>query len=509
MRNVLRRQLTVTAIVATAVAATVVPAFGQLKGPSSSAASYVIPVAPGVVTKSILTVGDSVNLKPDGSPYRFVGIPDGTGAYDNNDGTFTFLVNHELGATAGIARAHGSAGAFVSSWVIKKSDLTVNSGKDLISTVAPVAGGTGPFGRFCSADLPEVGAFFNPASGLGTTEKIFMNGEEIGAEGRAFGTIVSTGEAHYLPKLGKFSWENSVASPFAQNKTVVVGLDDSTPGQVYVYVGDKTATGSVIDKAGLNNGKLYGIKTPVALETTVSGAAAGTFSLVDMSDVVSPSSSTSGALTQTTSVVRGVTEFARPEDGAWDPSNPNDFYFVTTGANTGTGTVPNRLYKVTFTDITQPELGGAVSVVLTGTASSANTSLPFTMDNITVVTGLDGRTRVLMQEDPGNSSRLARIWMYTPDSGELLEVATHNPALFTTGQPGFITQDEEASGIIPAWDILGPGWFLQSDQIHAGIAGELVEQGQLSAIFIPQSIPEPTSAGLLFVAGAALLRRRK
>ncbi len=507
--KVSRRQVIVSSIIAIAVVGTGASAFGQMSGPSSSKPSYVLPVAPGVVTKSILTVGDSVNNKPDGSPYRLVGIPDGTGAYDNGDGTFTFLVNHELGTAAGITRAHGSAGAFVSSWIVDKSDLSVRSGKDLITSVAPVAGGTAPFGRFCSADLPEVGAFFNPASGLGTTERIFMKGEEIGAEGRAFGTIVSTGEAHYLPKLGKFSWENSVASPFAQNKTVVVGLDDSTPGQVYVYVGDKTATGSVIDKAGLNNGKLYGLKAPVARETTVSGAAAGAFSLVDMSDVVSPSTSTSGALTQTTSVVRGVTEFARPEDGAWDPKNPNDFYFVTTGGNTGTGTVPNRLYRVSFIDIAQPELGGTVTAVLTGTNSSGNTSLPFAMDNLTVVSGLDGRTRVLIQEDPGNSSRLARIWMYTPDSGELLEVATHDAALFTNGQPGFITQDEEASGIIPAWDILGPGWFLQSDQIHAGIAGELVEQGQLSAIFIPQSIPEPTSAGLLFVAGAALLRRRK
>ncbi len=46
----------------------------------------------------ILTVGDSVNTKLDGvSPYRMVGIPDGLGAYDNGDGTFTVLMNHELG----------------------------------------------------------------------------------------------------------------------------------------------------------------------------------------------------------------------------------------------------------------------------------------------------------------------------------------------------------------------------------------------------------------------------
>ncbi len=29
-----------------------------------------------------------------------VGIPDGLGAFDNHDGTFTVLMNHELGNTA-------------------------------------------------------------------------------------------------------------------------------------------------------------------------------------------------------------------------------------------------------------------------------------------------------------------------------------------------------------------------------------------------------------------------
>jgi hypothetical protein len=87
-------------------------------GPSSSASPYVVRAIPGVVTRSILTVGDSVNTKPDGiTPYRLVGIPDGLGALDNGDGTFTLLMNHELGSTAGIPRAYGAAGAFVSRWV--------------------------------------------------------------------------------------------------------------------------------------------------------------------------------------------------------------------------------------------------------------------------------------------------------------------------------------------------------------------------------------------------------
>jgi hypothetical protein len=37
--------------------------------------------------------------------------------------------------------------------------------------------------------------------------------------------------------------------------------DDTSPlGQLYVYVGDKQSTGNDITKAGLTNGKFYGIK---------------------------------------------------------------------------------------------------------------------------------------------------------------------------------------------------------------------------------------------------------
>ncbi len=58
----------------------------------------------GVIVKAILTTGDSPNLKPDGvTPWRMVGIPDGAGALDNGDGTFTLFNNQELTPTVGIS----------------------------------------------------------------------------------------------------------------------------------------------------------------------------------------------------------------------------------------------------------------------------------------------------------------------------------------------------------------------------------------------------------------------
>ena len=89
------------------------------KGPSTASTPYLVPAASGVRTVSVLTVGESVSPKLDGvTPYRMVGLPDGLGAYDNGDGTFTLLMNHELGATSGVVRAHGARGAFVSAWPI-------------------------------------------------------------------------------------------------------------------------------------------------------------------------------------------------------------------------------------------------------------------------------------------------------------------------------------------------------------------------------------------------------
>src|SRR5262245_11191749 len=112
-----------------------------ITGPSSSQSPYLVPTAPGIAITSIMTVGDSVNLKPDGvTPYRAVGIMDGLGAFDNGDGTFTLVMNHELPVTVvsdvatpiGTTRAHGNAGAFVSMWTIDKSTLEVLHGEDFL-----------------------------------------------------------------------------------------------------------------------------------------------------------------------------------------------------------------------------------------------------------------------------------------------------------------------------------------------------------------------------------------
>lgn len=441
-------------------------------GVSSSQNPYVLPSVPNSTMISVLTASDAVG------GYKMCGIPDGMGIFDNGNGTFTLLMNHEMGSTAGIARAHGQSGAFISKWVINKNTLAVVSGTDLIQNVN-LWNGTGytnynasnsttlsAFGRFCSADLPDVNAFYNSSTNMGTQERIFMNGEEVGNEGRAFAHVVTganAGTTYELPFLGKASWENAVAKPNSGNKTVVGLLDDSSPGQVYFYIGTKTNTGTPVDMAGLTNGKLYGVSvTGMLAESSASVPVAGTtFTLIDLGNV----SAISGSSLNTLSNNMGVTTFLRPEDGAWNPLANGDFYFNTTNSFTS----PSRLWKLSFTNPAIPELGGTITAVLDGTEG------PKMMDNLCI----NNTGQILIQEDPGNQAHLAKIWSYDIAKDVVTQIAEHDPARFVSGGVSFLTQDEESSGIIDASTVLGPNTYLFAEQAHYAISGEIVEGGQI------------------------------
>jgi hypothetical protein len=438
----------------------------------------VIPSKDGVFTKSLLTVGDSV----DG--YRLVGIPDGLGAYESRPGTYTVLMNHELPNNRGVPRTHGAIGAFVSKWVIAQRSGRVAAGQDQIHSIATWNPLTSTYNapakgvalaRLCSADLGARSAFYDRHEGVGYNGPLFLSGEENGPEGRAF-AHAEGGISWELSSLGKFSWENAVANPATGRKTVVVGTDDSTPGQVYVYVGDKKTTGNPAERAGLTGGKLYGVKvTGFPIDPINTGVPSGTaFTGADLGNVKNKT----GAQLQADSLAAGVTEWQRPEDAAWDPEHPNDLYFAITASFTN----QSKLYRLRFVDPANPAAGGKVDQLLTGLENGGTSERFHMLDNITV----DRRGNVMLQEDPGGQDYLARIWQYRIKDDSLTEVATFDPAKFTPGKPGFITNDEESSGIIDASEILGQGWYLFDAQVHlANPDPELVEYGQLLALFVP------------------------
>lgn len=459
-------------------------------GPSTTTTPYMWPSVPSATVKSILTVGDLVG------GYPLAGLGDGLGAFDNGGNTFTLLMNHEMGSTSGTVHAHGQVGGFVSKWVINKSNLQVVSGGDLIQNVKLWTGTTyttynaaspstlTAFARFCAADLPELTAFYNPLTGNGSQDRIFMNGEETGNEGRGFAHVASgveLGTSYQVPHLGRYSYENAVASPYPQEKTIVVGLDDATPGQVYVYIGNKSNTGNPIEKAGLFGGKLYGVGV-LGMVNEQSGsfpAANTTFNLIDLGLV----QNLTGSTLNTNSNNAGVTNFLRPEDGAWDPNRPTDFYFVTTNSFNS----PSRLWRLRFNDIENPELGGKVEVMLTGTEG------PKMMDNMV----MDNHGHILIQEDPGGQNHTAKVWEYKISNDGLAQVMDHDTTRFKTGGVNFLTLDEESSGIIDMQGILGAGWFILYDQAHYALPSPLVDGGQLLAFYNPATAAANPEINLL------------
>jgi phosphodiesterase/alkaline phosphatase D-like protein len=556
-------------------------------GPSTTTTPYLIPTGTGVTVTSILTVGDTA----PGSTYKLAGIPDGLGAFDNNDGTFTLLVNHEIGSTSGAAHGPLTAGAFVSQWVIKKSDLSVVSGGDLIKNVYswdPVtqkSSATALAGialnRFCSADLASVSAFYNSATGLGTAERLFLNGEEGGSNGYALATVSSGNNKGNTFILGKFDlntngsaasvlstvqlnvaaasttsnavtlvgsaprelavgaqllgqtvtaittvaaipasgttpavpavttvtlsgnantaitaatptnftlagvggWENFLANPFAQNKTVVIGNSDGGTGiqsnAVAVYVGTKTNTGTEVDKAGLTNG--------VTKFINITGSPA---EIVDTKTrATNIKDGTAFTLSATSS-----TAFSRPEDGAWNPSNPNQYFFVTTDQldqvadGVGTQIGRSRLWRLNFADITNPDAGGTIDLLLDGTEGQTM------FDNLTV----DRYGHITLLEDTGNAQHNGKTWQYDIATDKLTQLTKFDPARFgdvvpVAGAASTITPatapftlDEETSGVIDVQDILGAGYYLIDVQAHYSIADpNLVEGGQLLALYNP------------------------
>ncbi len=483
-------------------------ALAQTVGPSTTTDPYLIPNATlpagSVTTTSILTAGDAVG------GYRLSGIPDGMGAF-SLDGDIELVVNHEFGATQGVTRAHGATGAFVSRWTIDPITLDVLSGRDHNTTPDDVYTfdrnnpgwnqGADSWERLCSGDLPPVSAFSYLSAG--TTSRIFLSGEETRPpfspdHGRVYAHVLTGSEANTtweLPALGRMAWENALASPYSQLKTIVVGMDDAdrltdpnqtpSPSELYIYIGTKKKKGgNEIWRAGLVDGFLYGARVSVnGVKVTqesnslgfgsTSYVGSGRFDLYNFDRV----SLLDGNQLQAASIANDVTRFQRIEDGAWDvrPGFESDFYFVTTASVSSN----SRLFRMRFDNITRPELGGQIEILLNGTEGYKM------LDNI----ALDRLGRLIMVEDVGSDARLGKVWMYDLTNKNLVEVAAHDPRYFAVGGTNFRTTNEEASGVIDAFDQLGEGWYLINVQAHFTEPDpELVEGGQLLALYIDPNL---------------------
>ena len=503
-----------------------------IQGPSSSQTSYLTPTSPGWSATSLLTVGDSIG------GYLMIGIPDGLGAYSNGNGTMTVLANHEIGnnfttgVLQGTNRAHGIAGGSVSKWVINTSTWQVVSGGDFVTsptkqmmwdTTANAGAGnwvartsSNPYAylRPCAADLPKLSAFWDASTSTGYNGLIFMNGEEAGAEGKGLawittGDVGEVGKVYELPHHGKYSWENNLArfnygsTPGATNllQTVTVGTDDTTPGEVYVYIGAKTNVGNAVQRAGLANGLTYGLKVLTATGYTGdilfenATGINGTFGLAQIFDNATLPNKT-GAQFQTESLRLKVTQFARPEDAQW--VDEDSLVFATTGATVNSVSVTSKIYQLDFNSTAADGIlttGGAIKVVIdSNNITGLDGQKARSFDNLTI--GDDNK--LYIQEDPGNNAYVAKHWIVDHTLGtqalreaSAVQIFESDRTRFTTGGTLYQTLDEEHSGIIDITSIVNDGivgsqWFLVATQNHAAATGAnaatLVEGGQFIAL---------------------------
>ena len=527
------RLVLATGIASVALCSSVLPA------QAASSFSYMEPVAAGVELTPILTAGDKVG------GVMWQGVPDGIGVLKDGD-QLVLLVNHELSASNAVVaaqkRANGNASAATVSAVnVDPKTKSVTAVRDLLSSVSwfdystgqyaakPVAPAdaakqdeyktplhTTALNRFCSSYMAQPGelAYRETKDGktvtYGYTGPAYFTGEEGGDESRAF-VMSNTGNMVQLPRLGLAAWENFVVAPSKSIRTVVMGNEDgsATDSQLFMYVGEKQAQGDWVEKAGLTNGQNYVLSIDGIANDNAFRAQKGKNSPVSVS--WKPIDTTLNGKRQNEMARALGTVLARVEDGAFDPQNPNDYYFVTTESNKDPkATAPNpatpkvsrdggALWRLRFNDVSNPLAGATITMLLDG-SEAPYLSKP---DNIDV----DGKGNVLIQEDPGNNDHVARLVAYRIADGKVGTVAKFKDAYFAPGAAQFITKDEESSGITDVTRFLSTGpndtnsYYVLDAQVHASanaarpdLAGnkeiqaelaQAIEGGQLYVMTVP------------------------
>jgi len=442
--------------------------------------------------KVIATVGDTIT----GTVVR--GIPDGMGAFDNGRGGITLLSSHEISTGAALALKGKSStsvwGTSITKFTVSKGTKNLTSAKNFIKNVnfynystglyqdtptgaAPLGVTPGTFdwgiSRFCSSTYTGAGHFIY--DGVGYEGGFFTAGEEVGDESRGF-AFDENGVGYQLPRMGMVAFENIIPSIKKGPNTVVIGTEDgsATDSQLYVYAGKKQSTGTSIDKAGLTNGDIHVLNIPSVKTDNIFRTTIGKNKKV-AAEFVKLDWNTTPAAYAKQAREKGTT-LARVEDGHWDPSNPNVFYFVTTESNKDPiATAPNpalpttsrdggALWRLTFKDAQNPAAGAEIEMLLNG-GENLYLAKP---DNITITN--DGKY-VMLQEDPGNNAALARIIAYRVSDGKMAVVGQFDANKFVKGGSEFMTEDEESSGIIDATTLLAKRggnktYFLFNAQVH-------------------------------------------
>lgn len=215
----------------------------------------------GYTVDPIFTVGDKIG------DYVPTGIPDGIGAFSLNDTTVRLYVNSEIGNTVGykytLENGTQLPGSRISYFDIDKRTFQITDSGLAFDTIINRAGQVvdspsdlenAGINRFCSGSLFEANHF---GAGNGLADRIYFAGEETN-NGTQFALDTATNTLYAVPWFGRAAWENvTELNTGTTDKVAFLIGDDSNNAPLYLYVGNKNASGGFLERNGLANGELF------------------------------------------------------------------------------------------------------------------------------------------------------------------------------------------------------------------------------------------------------------
>jgi hypothetical protein len=474
---------------------------------TAAAAPYLVP---NPALDGAVRITPLANSAEDIGGERLRALPSGIAVRRLADGRIELLVSHAL-AQADMQRA-------LSRWTLAPDGLELRpAGVGVPARAWDRAAGdhaTEPalLHRLGFVDLSPPGAFSDGK--LGTEARLLITGEtyderrpadEQRLYGRLFAQALDDPDGvgpRELPSLGRQAWRGAQVNPLTQRLTVVMLLEHAdaqtlpralntrgtpAPSELFVYVGRKTDMGDALERAGLDNGLLYGVRVlngrrPLGAESDPHGlgdARTGwreraPFDLRGFGRVATKT----GRALQARAIAAGATRFQGLAGGAWDPraGHEGDFYFITSGRSLAPGNAPalaSRLWRLRFEDLSRPEIGGELTLLLRGDEG------PRTLDALSV----DRSGRILLLERPGTG--VAGAWLYDIADGHLLRLAEQRPANLPVPAAQATAGHAPRAAITDAGDLLGAGWFLIS--AHGGVDARAPSHpggGQILALYV-------------------------
>jgi hypothetical protein len=452
--------------------------------------NYLQPAAAGVVIKKILSTGDIIGDPVTG--YQMSGIPDGLGVYRNNlandddrgddaprggegPGTFTVLMNHELGRS--FPNNPPGVDTRISRLVVDRKTLQVQDAEYLFT-------GAEGFERFCSATLAIL--FGRPWYFTGE-EAVPIAGQPPGPahDGSSIVMDPETGMWRETAHFGHLQHEN--VAPLRLSKWVfLTSEDDFRPGPSYLYAYIANNFNKAIRG---RSGSLYVWKADNPAKTGNATVAKNEAVPGHFVPITQAENANDVAL-KNAATAKGAFRFDRLEDIAARPNLKGRVYIADTGKPPTT--LRGRVYQF---DIDRRDPTKATLKMILNADPPNN-------DDMVNPDNMDASSKVLViQEDRESFARgePARVLVYDFSTATLRTVAR-------VLAPGLVVApfNWESSGVVNAAKAIGQNWWLLDVQAHTlrekqpGASPPGVqpppntvapngEDGQLLAIYIPNS----------------------